>query len=154
MLSSIETLIFFAASAHSVTISNKLPRIASDGSIVNSHDGNVVYFNGTYFLYGEWFGSGNYVVTGNELLPKLSVYTSPDLVSWTFQGLLHNNSGETVTKFFFEMKAFVVCRRPFVGRVWSLATGTAGDLVESRSCIQRVIAQVYSLVHGESWSML
>lgn len=62
--------------------------------------------------YGENYGSGNYVVsgsvpsqraqprqppsncfsTGNVLLPKLVVYTSRDLVTWTFGGFLHNNT--------------------------------------------------------------
>jgi hypothetical protein len=44
------------------------------------------------FSYGENYGSGNYVVTANVLLPKLAVYTSRDMQSWVFRGLLHNNS--------------------------------------------------------------
>jgi beta-xylosidase len=51
-----------------------------------------VYVNGTYFMYGEYYGRGPYIVTGNELFPKLSVYTSTDMVTWNYGGLLHNNS--------------------------------------------------------------
>jgi len=42
----------------------------------------------------QWYGGGNFVVTGNPDLPKLSVYTSKTLASgsWEFKGLLHNNT--------------------------------------------------------------
>jgi alpha-L-rhamnosidase len=83
-----------AASA-SVTISNRDPRLDTAGRVVNCHDGNIVGpINGTYFLYGEWYGDGNFVVGNQNELPKLSVYTSPTLASgtWEFRGLLHNNT--------------------------------------------------------------
>lgn len=79
----------------SVTLSNKEPRRDTEGNIINCHDGNIVGpVNGTYFLYGEWYGEGNFVVSGQSDLPKLSVYTSPTLAqgSWKFRGLLHNNT--------------------------------------------------------------
>ena len=82
------------AAAKTVSISNKDPRRDVEGRIVDCHDGNIVGpINGTYFLYGEWYGNSNFAVAGNSMLPKLSVYTSPDLTSgsWTFKGLLHNN---------------------------------------------------------------
>ena len=78
-----------------VTLSNKEPRRDTDGKIINCHDGNIVGpVNGTYFLYGEWYGEGNFVVGGQTDLPKLSVYTSRTLAqgSWEFRGLLHNNT--------------------------------------------------------------
>eukprot|EP01043_Picozoa_sp_COSAG02_P011503 COSAG02_NODE_423_length_22576_cov_62.034791_15_plen_389_part_00 len=78
-----------------VTLSNKEPRRDTEGKIINCHDGNIVGpVNGTYFLYGEWYGDGNFVVSGEEDLPKLSVYTSRTLAqgSWEFRGLLHNNT--------------------------------------------------------------
>lgn len=79
--------------AQPVTISNKSPRLTTDGLVVDAHGGNVVQGpDGTYFLYGEYYGDGEFVVTGNTALPRLSVYTSPDLVSWTNRGLLHNNT--------------------------------------------------------------
>ena len=78
--------------ARSVTLSNSQPRRTSGGDIVNAHSGNIVFVNGTYFLYGENYGTGPYVVPDNALLPKLVVYTSPDMVNWTFGGFLHNNT--------------------------------------------------------------
>lgn len=81
--------------AAAVTISNKEPRLDTAGRVVNCHDGNIVGpLNGTYFLYGEWYGDYNFVVGGENDLPKLSVYSSPTLASgsWTFEGLLHNNT--------------------------------------------------------------
>ena len=49
----------------------------------------------TYFLYGEWYGTGHYVVSGTTNLPRLSVYYSKDLIHWDFGGLLHNNTSPT-----------------------------------------------------------
>eukprot|EP00656_Telonema_subtile_P030745 TRINITY_DN3372_c0_g1_i1.p1 TRINITY_DN3372_c0_g1~~TRINITY_DN3372_c0_g1_i1.p1 ORF type:complete len:399 (-),score=60.25 TRINITY_DN3372_c0_g1_i1:166-1362(-) len=86
-------LLLAACSAQSVSISNKNPRMTTDGKVVNAHGGNIVQHpDGTYLLYGEYYGEGHFVVTGNTALPRLSVYSSLDLVSWSFLGLLHNNS--------------------------------------------------------------
>ena len=70
-------------------------RFDTNGNVVDCHDGPIVGpVNGTYFMYGEWYGELPFDVTGNPALPKLSVYTSPDLTSgsWVFEGLLHNNT--------------------------------------------------------------
>ena len=70
-----------------VTIRNDVARLAVDGSYVDAHDGMVLEHEGTYFLYGEAYG--------NQTLgtpypwtdwPRLAVYTSPDMVSWTYRG--------------------------------------------------------------------
>jgi len=85
----------FVAGSKQVTISNKMPRLDINGKVVDCHDGSIVGpLNGTYFLYGEWYGENNFAVNGNNALPKLSVYTSTNLTSgsWEFQGLLHNNT--------------------------------------------------------------
>lgn len=77
------------------TISNANPRLTSSGDVVDAHSGNIVGpINGTYYLYGEWYGKGNFAVVGATDLPKLAVYSSPNLTSgsWTFHGLLHNNT--------------------------------------------------------------
>ena len=81
-----------------VTLSNKEPRLSTTGTPINAHDGPVVGpVNGTYFLYGEWYGDGNFVVANNPDMPKLAVYTSRNLSSgsWEFRGLLHNNTNPT-----------------------------------------------------------
>ena len=38
------------------TVSNAVPRVDTDGNIVDAHSGNIVEMNGTYFLYGEFYG--------------------------------------------------------------------------------------------------
>jgi hypothetical protein len=83
------------AEAKQVTLSNKDPRLDTNGNVVDCHDGPIVGpINGTYFLYGEWYGENNFAVQGSNALPKLSVYTSADLTSgsWEYRGLLHNNT--------------------------------------------------------------
>ena len=87
--------VWLRVASAAVTLSNKAPRRDTEGNIIDCHDGNIVGpVNGTYFLYGEWYGDSNFVVGGQTDLPKLSVYTSPTLAqgSWVFQGLLHNNT--------------------------------------------------------------
>jgi hypothetical protein len=76
-----------------VTISNSAPRLDTAGKSVDAHSGNIVGpINGTYFLYGEWYGRGPYTVINTTDLPRLSVYSSTDMVHWEFGGLLHNNT--------------------------------------------------------------
>ena len=92
-----ERLLFLLCLVHSVscgsvTISNKVARRDVNGDILNAHNGNIVYVNGTYFLYGENYGRGSYIVPDNAILPKLAVYTSTDMKTWEPKGFLHNNS--------------------------------------------------------------
>ena len=83
-----------AATSSRVTISNSEPRLDTQNNVVDAHNGNIVFVNGTYYLYGEYYGDANFAVTGSTSLPKLSVYTSTSLTSgsWSFRGLLHNNT--------------------------------------------------------------
>ena len=77
-----------SASARLVTIHNDEPRYDVDGALVDAHDGMILAVNGSYFLYGEFYNqtSGNYPWTGGY--PKLAVYTSPDLLAWTYRAPL------------------------------------------------------------------
>lgn len=60
--------------AFNTTISNLEPRIDwVTGKPVNAHSGNIVKVGSTFFLYGEYYGEGPYVVTGTVNLPRLSV---------------------------------------------------------------------------------
>jgi hypothetical protein len=85
-----------SSSARLVTIYNDRPRLDVDGNYVDCHDGNIVHHNGTFYLYGEFYGN----LTGRPFVPapgwgaapQLSVYTSPDLTAWTFRGNLFNSS--------------------------------------------------------------
>ena len=78
-----------------VNVSNAAIRYDTNGSIVNAHSGNIVFANGSYFLYGEYYGHAHFTSSGTVHLPRLSVYTSPDMVTWSFRGLLHNNTANT-----------------------------------------------------------
>ena len=75
-------------------ISNSEPRLDTLNNVVDAHNGNIVFVNDTYYLYGEYYGNHNFAVSGSTKLPKLSVYTSKNLKSgsWIFRGLLHNNT--------------------------------------------------------------
>ena len=70
-----------AAPAGTTTIHNDKPRLDTDGLPVDSHSGNVVKMGDTYFMYGEHYGTAPWTVTSTTL-PRLSVYSSKDLVTW------------------------------------------------------------------------
>ena len=73
--------------AKKVTIYNNKPRLDINGEIVDAHDGCILYHNGTYFLYGESYGNKTLATPYPwPDYPRLAVYTSPDLVAWTYQG--------------------------------------------------------------------
>ena len=98
-------LLFCSSFARLVTIYNDRPRFDVEGKYVDAHDGNIVFHNGTFYLYGEFYGN----LTGRPFnsdggwgaAPQLSVYTSSDLTAWAFRGHLFNSSvpsGESFTK--------------------------------------------------------
>lgn len=80
--------------AKNVTIWNSKPRTDTTGNIMDVHDGNIRYWNGTYFWYGASygncqepkgsngcanFGEGN---CGFRLDHNVSLWTSNDFVTW------------------------------------------------------------------------
>ena len=70
-----------------VVIHNDVARRDVDGNYVDAHDGKIVHVNGTYFLYGEAYGNQTLATPYPwKQWPRLNVYTSPDLVSWTLRG--------------------------------------------------------------------
>lgn len=80
--------------ARSVTISNILPRRDVNGQIMDIHDGNTLYLDGTYYYYGASYGlchefdgdngCANTTVgaCGFQLNHNVSLFTSQDLVTW------------------------------------------------------------------------
>jgi hypothetical protein len=83
------------ARARSVTIYNDRVRLDVAGNVVDAHDGCLVAFQGAYYLYGESYGNltgSAFAGGGWGAAPQLSVYSSPDLVAWTFRGHLFNSS--------------------------------------------------------------
>jgi hypothetical protein len=81
--------------ARTVTIYNDRVRYDLAGNVVDAHDGCIVAFQGQYFLYGEYYGNltGSAFANGGwGAAPQLAVYSSPDLVAWTFRGHLFNST--------------------------------------------------------------
>ena len=68
--------------AQTVTIHNDVPRTDQNGNIVDAHDGSLMRFNGTYYLYGTEYNNENGFTFSNRFV----LYSSPGLVSWTFHG--------------------------------------------------------------------
>ena len=66
----------------------------TDGNPINAHGGGILYHNGKYYWYGEY-------KKGETILPDwakwecyrtdvtgVSCYSSPDMVNWTFEGIV------------------------------------------------------------------
>ena len=81
-----------------VVIHNDVARRDVDGNYVDAHDGKIVHVNGTYFLYGEWYGTGPYSVIGTLDLPRLSVYHSKDMVHWEFVSTSTRRAAESTIR--------------------------------------------------------
>jgi len=101
------TTLALLLSAAAVRIQNNAPRRDVTGALMDVHDGNIVQWapDGPYYWYGMGYRDCE---VGRGLLPPqdcpgiyrpvstkpcgfrldhaLNVYTSPDLVAWTFQG--------------------------------------------------------------------
>lgn len=62
------------------------------GDAIDAHDGEIAYFNGTYYLYGTSYGCG--FEWGHKDAPfcGFKVYTSKDLINWTDKGELFDAS--------------------------------------------------------------
>lgn len=70
-----------------VTISNTQLRYDTGGNVIDAHDGRLVKFGNTYYLYGTAYGNTDGFVTTNHY----HCYSSPDLTTWTFHGDLISN---------------------------------------------------------------
>ena len=69
----------FNASGQQVT------RFDTDGNAVDAHDGQIAYFDHTYYLYGTSYNCGYQWGVNNDFC-GFKVYSSPDLVHWTDDG--------------------------------------------------------------------
>jgi beta-xylosidase len=92
-------LLIFIACCKQVTISNVVPRRDTAGNIMDAHDGNAyLHDDGLYYYFSASYGSckeppGPTGCTvwhlggcGFRADHNVSLYTSPDLQSWTFRG--------------------------------------------------------------------
>jgi hypothetical protein len=83
------------AAPRNVTLYNDRPRLDVAGQVVDAHDGMLLahtFPNAStiYFLYGEFYNltsGGAYPSTWGSNYPQLSVYTSHDMVAWTYRGV-------------------------------------------------------------------
>jgi len=63
-------------------IDNMRPRFDRNGQIIDAHDGSLYFFEGQYYLYGTRYKKTD----GWDTTNRYVVYTSPDLMNWTFGG--------------------------------------------------------------------
>jgi Glycosyl hydrolases family 43 len=64
-------------------ITNGQPRSTVDGKVIDAHDGEIVKFGGTYYLYGSAYACGFRLADPSSPFCGFNVYSSPDLASWT-----------------------------------------------------------------------
>ncbi len=64
---------------------NALARFDVDGNALDAHDGGLVQFGQTYYLYGTSYACG-YEYKQNSSFCGFKVYSSPDLWHWTDKG--------------------------------------------------------------------
>lgn len=82
-------LIHFILTAHSklITISNQEHRFDTDGNIIDCHSGMILPVNGVFYMYGERYtNSTGFGPSPPQLYPKIVVYTSTDMMAWTYHG--------------------------------------------------------------------
>jgi hypothetical protein len=81
------TVLVVASAARKVTLFNDRPLRDVHGAYVDSHESVIVAHGGTYFLYGEAYGNQTLATPYPwHTWPRLSVYSSPDMVNWTPRG--------------------------------------------------------------------
>ena len=88
-----------------VTISNVIPRRDTSGAILDAHDSKVNFFNGLYLWHAASYGNctepkGNSGCAdaspgncGFRLDHNVTLYSSPDLITWTNNGIAFSAKG-------------------------------------------------------------
>ena len=73
--------------AKMVTIQTDAARRDVAGNYIDAHDGCILVHNKTYFLYGESYRNQTLASPYPwKTVPRLNVYTSPDMLKWTLRG--------------------------------------------------------------------
>ena len=67
---------------------NQVVRLDTRGNAVDAHDGEIAFFNGTYYLYGTSYDCGYQWQAGGTPFCGFKVYSSTDLVHWADRGYL------------------------------------------------------------------
>ena len=85
----------------------------TNGNVVQAHGAGFLYQNGTWYMIGE--------DRGEPWSPDVNMYSSPDLVTWTFVGKIIKN-GETTPDLgrrrFIERPKLLFCARTGQYVVW------------------------------------
>jgi hypothetical protein len=68
----------------------QITRFDNLGNAVDAHDGEIAYFNGTYYLYGTSYDCG--FEWNNKVAPfcGFKTYSSKDMVNWKDEGFMFN----------------------------------------------------------------
>lgn len=64
----------------------------SMGEAIDAHDGEIAYFNGTYYLYGTSYGCGFSWGVKDAPFCGFKTYSSKDMVNWTDRGQMFDAS--------------------------------------------------------------
>ena len=66
----------------------QITRFDTAGDAIDAHDGEIAYFEGTYYLYGTSYDCGFEWQNKKAPFCGFKVYSSPDLTNWTDRGYL------------------------------------------------------------------
>jgi hypothetical protein len=98
-------LFVYSAEGVDVTISNVIPRRDTDGAILDAHDSKLNYFEGLYYWHAASYGNCTEPKGNSGCAPasvgscgfqtdhNVTLYTSPDLVTWTNAGVAFSAMG-------------------------------------------------------------
>ncbi len=87
-----------AATVQSASVNNfnstgqQITKFDVNGKGIDAHDGDMAYFNGTYYLYGTAYGCGYQLQTNGTPFCGFKSYSSTDMMNWTDRGYLYNAS--------------------------------------------------------------
>jgi hypothetical protein len=70
--------------AQDLRVSNSEPRRDVKGQILDAHDGQLIFFDGKFYLYGTSYGNTNGFTDQNKFVG----YSSTDLKTWQPEGVL------------------------------------------------------------------
>jgi len=151
MLYIVAISLLFLSFVSGVTIYNDRPRLTDTGDVVDCHSGVIIKQNNRYFMYGEYYGFSTGFNTTD--FPKLIVYSSQDLVTWTNHGIILNLPGSQFTPW----AAFNAYTNKFV--IWfnsypqGCCAGEYGVAVSSDGIIWNMVGYatpVYTMVDGST----
>ena len=70
----------------------QITKFDTDGNGIDAHDGDLMYFAGTYYLYGTSYSCGYQLMVLGAPFCGFKSYSSVDLVNWTYDGFLFDAS--------------------------------------------------------------